>query len=332
MGVVVDIQQKMNFDTIVAAARECIKAKRVVGTNPKPRFESFHAPSSICSEKVRCVLFMKGVDFVAYDVNIAVQENYQPAYVAMRNLGRGDMVLVGSHAWTGSTSTEGMGFDPLVVPTLVDNLKKKVIVDSKKIMNYLDQELPSPPLYPAGVAGVEKHVQLVDDTPHAGLLYGGDPDNDTRPHFVKELTKSLVSSQTRSLDYWLSNVNLPRELRPLYEAKLKKLRMVDTTLQSKPEVLRNSMNLTKSILRQLNSDLSISGGPWVCGDTLTMADIAWHVSLLRFLSFGCVYLYEDLDQVTAYLDRILNHPILRKATYTWPGFLPFPYIKHMLDK
>ena len=30
-----------------------------------------------------------------------------------------------------------MGFDPLVVPTLVDNLKKRVIAESKSIMNYL---------------------------------------------------------------------------------------------------------------------------------------------------------------------------------------------------
>ena len=30
-------------------------------------------------------------------------------------------------------------FDPLVVPTLVDNLKKRVIVDSLNIMKYIDQ-------------------------------------------------------------------------------------------------------------------------------------------------------------------------------------------------
>ena len=60
-------------------------------------------------------------------------------------------------------------FDPLVVPTLVDNLKKKVITDSKNIMNYLDQEIPSPPLYPQECKEfVEKHVKNVDITPHAG--------------------------------------------------------------------------------------------------------------------------------------------------------------------
>ena len=62
-----------------------------------------------------------------------------------------------------------MGFDPLVVPTLVDNLKKKVIADSKTIMNYLEQEVPTPSLYPEDcIEMVEKHVKIVDDTPHAG--------------------------------------------------------------------------------------------------------------------------------------------------------------------
>ena len=198
-----------NFASIVAAGRKCIKASRVIGNSSSPRFECFHAPSSICSEKVRCTLFIKGVDFIAYDVDLTTQENYQPAYVAMRNLGRGTQSLVGEHAWTGSTSADGMGFDPLVVPTLVDNLKRKVIVDSKKIMDYLDQEIPSPPLYPKVCTDmIVKHVKLVDETPHAGLLYGGDPDNDTKPAFIKQFTSSLVSTQTASLEFRLNDGTL----------------------------------------------------------------------------------------------------------------------------
>ena len=75
-------------------------------------------------------------------------------------------------------------FDPLVVPTLVDNLKKRVIVDSLNIMNYIDQvlvfysylafrngfkEVPEPPLYPESCRALaKKHAKLVDATPHAG--------------------------------------------------------------------------------------------------------------------------------------------------------------------
>ena len=70
-----------DFDDIVAAGRNCIKSKRVIGSDPRPRFESFHAPSSICSEKVRCVLFFKGVDFVSHDVDIITAENYQGSFL-----------------------------------------------------------------------------------------------------------------------------------------------------------------------------------------------------------------------------------------------------------
>ena len=68
------------FEKIVSAARNCIKSKRIIGKNPNPRFESFHAPSSICSEKVRCVLFFKGIDFISYDVDLTIMENYKPEY------------------------------------------------------------------------------------------------------------------------------------------------------------------------------------------------------------------------------------------------------------
>ena len=97
-----------SFEAMVEAARACIKTKREVGGSgsKQPRFDSFHAPASICSEKVRCVLLYKRAHFTAHEVDLARQENYQPAYVALRNLGREGRPLVGQHAWTGSTATQ----------------------------------------------------------------------------------------------------------------------------------------------------------------------------------------------------------------------------------
>ena len=62
-----------NFTSIVAAGRKCIKTSRVIGNSSSPRFECFHAASSPCSEKVRSVLCMKGVDFISYDVDLSTQ-------------------------------------------------------------------------------------------------------------------------------------------------------------------------------------------------------------------------------------------------------------------
>ena len=318
---------------MASKARESIKSRRIIGKNPAPRFESYHAPFSICSEKVRCVLLLKNADFSAYDVDLRSQENYKPEYVALRSLGREGRELVGGHSWTGSTSVADMGFDPLVLPTLVDNFKKKVIVDSKNIMEYIEQEIPTPPLYPETCREVvEKHVEIVDKTPHAGLLYGGDPDNDTRPGFVKAFANGLCQKQIKALEFWLNDENLPEDIHPLYEAKLKKCQSVNKTLSHDPDMLRSSIKITKELLAELNKDLVKSGGPWICGNRFTMADIAWHVSLLRFLTFGCGYLWEDLPNVHTYISVVMNHPVLKKATYTWPGYIPSPHLTSLLRR
>ena len=43
----------------------------------------------------------------------------------------------------------------------------------------------------------------------------------------------------------------------------------------------------------------------VCGKKFTMADITWHVSLLRFLAFGCQCLYEALPEVFSQIQIFL---------------------------
>ena len=75
-----------------------------------------------------------------------------------------------------------------------------------------------------------------------------------------------------------------------------------------------------------------------------MADLAWHVSLLRLLMFGFSSLYQDLPHTVAYTERILAHSTLKQvrtvvhnitltscqATYTWPGYLPSPHLTSLL--
>jgi len=208
-----------------------------------------------------------------------------------------------------------------------------VIVDSLNIMNYIDQEVPEPPLYPESCRSLaKKHAKLVDATPHAGLLYGGDPDNDTRPAFLQRLATGIVKDQMAAVKMWLDSGKLTEDLIPLYKAKLAKFGAVKTTLGSGPEQLRKSMDITKNYLQELEKDLGKSNGPWICGKTITMADIAWHVSLVRFLTFGCAYLWEGLPNVSAYMERSFGHPLLKSATYTWPGYLPSPYLTSLLRR
>ena len=335
-SVVLNPQIKMSFNAIVQKAAKCIKVSQKVGTEDNPRFIAFTAPSSICSEKVRAVLGFKRVSYLNHSVDLMTTENYHPDYCQMRALGYTGNDLVGTTEWTGSTSTATFGFDPLVVPTLVDTKERRVIVDSAKIIKYIDYELPEPALFnDTHLTLIEKHVTLVDDTPHAGLLYGGDPDKDFLPEVLKAAlfgSPSIHDLQEQSLAKWLDNKDLPSSLRHFYEAKLRKCINVGQVVQKDPDRLRQGIAKTKRILLVLDTDLEHSKGPWICDDTFTMADLVWHVSLLRFLTFGCSYLTEAMPRVEAYRDRLLSHPLLKAATYTWPGFIPSPHLTALLKK
>ena len=71
-----------------------LRFHKKIGSSSSPRVESPY------SEKVRCTLFMKVIDLIAYDVDISVQEHYKPAYAVMWNIGRGNQSLSGEHDLT----------------------------------------------------------------------------------------------------------------------------------------------------------------------------------------------------------------------------------------
>ena len=37
-------------------------------------------------------------------------------------------------------------------------------------------------------------------------------------------------------------------------------------------------------------------------------------------------------KVKLYMERVLSHPKLKEATYTWPGFIPSPYLTPLLQR
>ena len=61
-----------------------------------------------------------------------------------------------------------------------------------------------------------------------------------------------------------------------------------------------------------------------------MADIAWHVSLVRFITFGCHYLYQDLPNVALYVKAVISQKALKSATFSWPGYFPSPNLTSIL--
>ena len=291
-----------------------------------PRFDLFHFEWSICSWKVRCVLAEKGIPWTSWQLKAPLHNNYHPAYVQLRSLGNpGGGRLVGE-VFSGATAASSQGFDPLAVPTLLDRQKKKVVVDSKVICEYLELELPEPRLMPKEYQEViAKHLSLVDETPHMGMFYGLHLAETPKDPIVKkfaEITKGAQKGQLKTIDKYLADPSLPIHLRPLYEAKRKKTSMAQLKVgvNCTREAFHEMHATVKSFLGQLESDLKQSGGPYICGNTYTMADLVWFTSLLRLLELG----YEDwfsgraLPCVHAYAARILQRTELARATYLWP--------------
>jgi len=139
-------------------------------TGETPRFELYHFSLSLCSQKLRTVLDEKRATYLSHDINILPpgMENYYPEYVRVRLEGGRDLLGRMVAGYTGRSSTETEGFDPLVVPTLVDHDAGRVLVNSKRVCLYLDSEVATgTELVPKAVAAeVLRQVDIVDRTPH----------------------------------------------------------------------------------------------------------------------------------------------------------------------
>ena len=310
-----------DFESVVQKAACCEdKEVRFGGSRWPGRFELFAMRTSICSQKVRTALMVDDVAFVEHQ--IIPFGNYDPAYARLRQLAAPRWT---DASWDGTSSAENHGVDPLVVPTLVDLEERRVVVDSKAILHYLD-----------GVVGkkarafVRRHVDLVDEFPHPILLYKAPPDiEDPRPACVRNVMATYGSRMLTTLRTRIEEV--PSDLRPLYALKLKK---AEATWKDKDDaaLFHASLARGRRILEHLYADLQQNGVDLLRSpktDAPTAGDIAWLVTLARITELGYgKLLLDDLDVVQRYFHRLLNHPRLRDAFVY--GHLPSPYLTPLL--
>ena len=142
------------FDLRVDAARKELKDPEQVTVQngdptSHPRFEVWHWGQSLCSQKVRTVLTEKEIEYRSNELSFREFENYRPGYVRLRMYAAGPenlRRLAVEHTMRTSVKTEG--FDACVVPLLVDHDKRRAIVDSAKIISYIEREVPKVPLIP----------------------------------------------------------------------------------------------------------------------------------------------------------------------------------------
>jgi 2,5-dichlorohydroquinone reductive dechlorinase len=289
-----------------------------------PAFELFHFGFSICSHKVRAVLAELGLGFGSNQFAGPTQyENYTPQYVRLRLQSEAARAGRFVSGYTGGSSVESEGFDPLVVPTLVETQTGRVLADSKLIIldlarNYRDAF----DLLPADLEGkIIAEIDAVDRTPHVALLYGADPEGDTRPAEIQSRMPGIHQIKFDTIRRYMEETADEPELSAAYKAKLAKEEAAEQFVVD-GGVMAEAVTLAESLVADLEEKLAASDGPWLFGDRFTMADLCWGISLIRLDYLGNArFLDGDTPRprVKAYFERLADRPSLVTAVLDWPG-------------
>ncbi len=303
-----------------AARNELTDPSRSVTIGPgTPRFELYHFGFSICSQKVRTLLAEKGAAYIAHE--LAPTENYRPGYVHLRLHAAGERADRLAEAHTMRTSVATEGFDACVVPTLVDLERRRAVVDSALILEYLEREVPSPPMIPTALADpVRDEVRINDGIPHPGILYGFHA-NDPRPGFWIDAMDGVYDRKRAVLERLIEENRDDTALVRAYRAKIAK-EMAGKAIQKDPASMEGVLDEFRALLANLDSTLDRRDGPWVCGSAFTLADCVWGVTLYRIQWLGHAPLWDPHPRVRDYAHRLYERPSIRSAVIDWSHAMP----------
>lgn len=316
----------LSLKAAVAASSQALgEPSEIVGgeSATAPRFELFHAANSICSQKVRTVLAHKRIPYVSHQMNIFTGETYLPDHVRLRMLGCGALGLPLVSGHSGSTSVAGGGCDPAVVPTLVDWETGRVLVDSRRICDMLDQVGdPAERLRPPGLdAGIDSELAVIDDLPNYQMLAGRPPGEDRRPaHRRGSNGVDFARQKVKRCDDYLARSEGDETLTLAYRAKRAKELDAAERLFS-PTAMRDAYAHVGAACRALDETLSARRTRWLFSDRPSMADLFWGLELIRIKNMAAASIWEDagLHGVQAFLEQAEQLPSIRAAVLDWPG-------------
>jgi glutathione S-transferase len=196
-----------------------------------------------------------------------------------------------------------------VVPTLDHD--GAIIIDSTVITEYLDEVSQAESFTP------KSPVQRA----HMRALM----------HFIDEMPAAAVRVPTFNLAFLPSFQKMSREAF-IAMAESKPLRKEFMTKMGQtgfpPADMDDALNRLRRTYERMEADITRSGGPWLMGDKITLADVAVMPALVRMEDLGMASQWRDLPGVTRWYAAIRAHPAF-KATY-YPGSLVserFPHLR-----
>ncbi len=271
-------------------------------------FELYHNALSLCSMKTRVCLAELGIRYVGHHVELietGAYENIRPAFLAVNRGG--------------------------TVPVLVH--RGHPVYESHEQIRYAARHAPpgAPSLIPADAPRREEmerwidRSSLTDDPIHHGDASAGNA--------VPPLTVPLFAAMIADIPYRRilegALFHFDRR-RPLLFCVLKILgpRRLDS-LAPAMRVLERSRGQMHTHLDALERQLEAGGGPWILGDTFSLADVGWLVIFERLRQVDmlhvfvaaanrprCAAYWEDLRRRPSYAAAITAqpHPTIARGT------------------
>lgn len=297
----------------------------VVGKEANPRFELFHAASSLCSQKVRTVFHEKRLSYRSNDMVILCSkrsdgvvipaEHYSPAYIRLRLIAGRELDREFVSGYSGRTSVETEGFDPCVVPLLIDHQAGRVIADSLRICCYLDavsrEFVQLVPDETEALAEVMRQVGIVDRIPNGALLYGFHPDADRRPAMLRSVMETVYECKLMALERLVAANASEPELVAAYRAKIMK-ESGGLAVRHDAAFQRAARMHVGDLLTDLDHALSGQPLPYLKGRSFSLGDVVWGVNLVRLAYLGLASMWDELPHVGRYFDALVRRPSLCK--------------------
>lgn len=197
-----------------------------------------------------------------------------------------------------------------VVPTLDHD--GAIIIDSTVIVEYIDEITPNGSFTPENPVERARMRALM--------------------HFIDEMPAAAVRVPTFNLAF------LPRFQKMSREdfvamAESKPLRREFMLTMGQTGFPKHEMDAALGRLRRtyerMDSEIERSGGPWLLGKRITLADVAVMPALVRMHDLGLTD-WEDLPRIVTWFDNIRAQPAF-KPTY-YPGSLLSERFPHLREK
>jgi glutathione S-transferase len=196
-----------------------------------------------------------------------------------------------------------------VVPTLDHD--GAIIIDSSVIIEYLDEIAPQPqnftPEEPAKRAQMRALMRFIDEMPAAAVRV---------PTFnLAFLPRFAAMSEEEFVAF----------------AEAKPLRKEFMLAMGRKGFPDSEMNAALGRLRRtyerMDAEIARSGGPWLMGQTITLADIAVMPTLVRMADLGLDTAWQDLPRVARWYDEIRAQEAFAPTYY--PGSLLSERLPHL---